>query len=747
MATTKEKNKLVIVESPTKARTITRFLGAGYTVLASYGHVRDLPKSKIGVDVAKNFEPTYMVPAKAKEAVATIRAAAKKSGEILYATDEDREGEAIAWHLHALLDIPHDSAKRIVFHEITKTAIEHALQAPRKLDLHLVDAQQARRILDRLVGYELSPFLWRKVQYGLSAGRVQSAALRIIVEREREIQAFVAREYWTVEATGVAAHEKFPVSLRAVNGEVLDKFDIPSAARAKEIVAAASGLQFKVSDVGEGKVKRSPAAPFTTSTLQQEANHRLGLSVKQTMQLAQQLYEGVDLPGEGSTGLITYMRTDSMNLSNDFLAGARSVVEEKFGDRYLPERPRRFKTKSKGAQEAHEAIRPTEAGRTPDAIHAYLTAPQFKLYQLIWQRAVASQMAEAQFASSSVDLASPKDELVFRATGNRCVFDGFLKVYPTKYEETTLPVLTVGQAVEVQQVMPSQHFTEPPARYSEATLVKALESNGIGRPSTYAPTITTLVDRHYVTREERRLHPTDMGVAVNDLLVKHFPHVVDLKFTADLEQKFDDIAEGEADWHQVLADFYGPFKANLVVKEKEVTKKEATETATDEKCPECGKALIIKLGRYGKFYACTGYPDCKYKKPIAGKNEEAAPEADPNAPVEACPECGQGKLVQKRSRFGVFFGCDRYPDCKYIKKTQNKTGVKCPECKQGELVGKRGRGGKLFYSCDRYPECRCAIWAKPMAENCPDCGWPLVQGPKETIKCSKKGCSYKRQTA
>ena len=739
----KEKT-LVIVESPTKARTITRFLGSGYTVLASYGHVRDLPKSKLGVDVDKNFEPQYLVPAKAKVAVAAIKAAAKKASEILYATDEDREGEAIAWHLHALLNIPNDHAKRIVFHEITKTAIEHALETPRALDLHLVDAQQARRILDRLVGYELSPFLWRKVQYGLSAGRVQSAALRIIVEREREIEAFQAREYWTVEATGVAGGEKFPVSLRAMDEKVLDKFDISSQDQAKKIVAAASELKYDVADVGETSVKRSPTAPFTTSTLQQEANHRLGMSVKQAMQLAQQLYEGVDLPGEGSTGLITYMRTDSMNLSNDFLAGARSVVEEKFGARYLPEHPRHFKTKSKGAQEAHEAIRPTDAARTPDAVHDYLTAPQFKLYQLIWQRAVASQMAEAQFAASSVDLSSPKNEFTFRATGNRCVFDGFLKVYPTKYEETTLPPLTKGQAIEVETVEPTQHFTEPPARYSEATLVKALEANGIGRPSTYAPTITTLVDRHYVTREERRLHPTDMGLAINDLLVKHFPHVVDLKFTADLEQKFDDIAEGNAEWHQVLADFYGPFKANLIVKEKEVTKKEATETATDEKCPECDKPLIIKLGRYGKFYACTGYPDCKYKKPIAGRNEEEAPAVDPNAPVEACPECGQGKLVQKRSRFGVFWGCDKYPDCKYIKKTQNKTGVKCPECKQGELVGKRGRGGKLFYSCDRYPECKCAIWAKPMAENCPDCGWPLVQGAKETIKCSHKGCSFKK---
>lgn len=744
MPAAKAKKTLVIVESPTKARTITRFLGDGYAVLASYGHVRDLPKSKLGVDVEKGFEPHYLVPAKAKAAVAAIKAAAAKAGEVLYATDEDREGEAIAWHLHALLDLPHDHVKRIVFHEITRGAIEHALQAPRHLDTKLVDAQQARRILDRLVGYELSPFLWRKVQYGLSAGRVQSAALRLVVEREREIEAFRAQEYWTVEAAGAADGQSFPLSLRAVDGKTLDKFDVATEARAKEIVARAASLRYAVAEVKESSLRRSPAAPFTTSTLQQEANHRLGMSVKQAMQVAQQLYEGVDLPGEGSTGLITYMRTDSLNLSNDFLDAARRTIEEKFGDRYLAEHPRRFKTKSRGAQEAHEAIRPTDPARTPDELHPHLTPAQFKLYQLIWQRAVASQMAEAKFATSSADVASAGGELTFRATGSRCAFDGFLRVYPTKYEEATLPKLAEGRVVEVSAVTPSQHFTEPPARFSEATLVKALEANGIGRPSTYAPTIATLVDRHYVTREERRLHPTDMGVAVNDLLVKHFPHVVDLKFTADLEQKFDDIAEGEAEWRKVLADFYGPFKANLAVKEKEVTKKEATETATDEKCPECGKPLIIKLGRYGKFYACTGYPECKYKKPIPGREDEAAPEVDPNAPVEMCPECGQGKLVQKRSRFGVFFGCDRYPDCKYIKKTQNKTGVKCPECKQGELVGKRGRGGKLFYSCDRYPECRCAIWAKPMAENCPDCGWPLVQGAKETIKCSRKGCAYKR---
>lgn len=748
MSKSNKQTKLVIVESPTKARTITRFLGNGFTVLASMGHVRDLPKSKLGVDVNHNFEPSYIVPLKARAVVATIKKAVAEATQIYFATDEDREGEAIAWHLQELLKLPAKETNRIVFHEITKTAINKALDNPRQLNKNLVDAQQARRVLDRLVGYELSPFLWRKVQRGLSAGRVQSVALRLIVEREREIQQFVKQEYWTIEAEFLADQQTFPATLRAIKGKSLDKFEIKTNKDANQLVEQIKQQSCKVSELNEQKVKRVPPTPFTTSTMQQDANRRLHFSVKQTMMIAQQLYEGVELGAEGSTGLITYMRTDSVNLAEEFLAVSQKFINNQFGDRYTLAEPRRFKTKSKNAQEAHEAIRPTDPTRTPSDVAPYLTPPQLRLYELIWQRAVASQMPEAEFASTSADINSQDRQFTFRATGNRCTFNGFLKVYLQKYEETTLPPLQNNQSVDLNTLTPTQHFTEPPARYSEATLVKALEANGIGRPSTYAPTIGTLIERRYIERKERRLYPNDIGMTVNDLLVKHFPEIVDFDFTAKMEQELDDVAEGQLPWPKVMAEFYQPFKEHLTQKEHDVSRKEFTEQATDQKCPECGSDLIIKLGRYGKFLACKGYPECKFTQPIKNDKEESESEKDAQATMpeetnETCPGCQEGKLVKRRSRYGYFLGCSRYPECKYIKKENKSTGVKCPQCHEGELVTKKGRG-KIFYSCSRYPDCKCALWAKPLPENCPTCGWPLINGGKNVIKCSRKGCDYKK---
>lgn len=705
---------LVIVESPAKGKTISKFLGPDYRVLASFGHVRDLPKSKLGVDVEHNFEPHYLIPAKAKKVVAELKEAAAKSDRVILATDEDREGEAIAWHLvQALgLDKPRskNTTERIAFHEITKSAIMKALEHPRQLDLNLVDAQQARRILDRLVGYELSPFLWKKIRYGLSAGRVQSVALRLVVEREREIQKFVTEEYWSIEAELAKAKEKnlFRARLIKIGEKALEKLELKNEKKTKEIVDDLAGAVYKVVDVTKKETNRHPTAPFTTSTLQQEASRKLGWSAKQTMMVAQQLYE---------QGHITYMRTDSHNLAQSVLEQAKEVIKEHFGENYALPEPKRYTAKSKGAQEAHEAIRPTDLAARPEIIKSELDPKQFKIYDLIWKRTIASQMASAVFDQTTVDISAGENYL-FRANGQVVKFDGFMKVYTEGRDEDSrpeaegmLPELSIDEILNLIQLLPLQHFTEPPPHYTDATLVKALEIHGIGRPSTYAPTLATIQDRKYVDKLEKKYHPTEIGFLVNDMLVENFPEIVDIDFTSHIEEELDDIAEGKIKWVPVIEEFYTPFKKHLI--EKEATVEKLVEQ-TEIPCPTCGKKMIIKFGRAGKFMACPD-PECKTTKPLP-EEEAKIKELDEKTKDERCPLCGKDMAV-RRGRFGYFLGCSNYPKCKGISKIWNKTGFKCPNCGKGEIVEKKSRGrGKVFYACTNYPDCTFLMGKKPESE-------------------------------
>src|SRR3989344_63610 len=728
MAKSSKAKSLVIVESPTKAKTINKFLGSDYVVESSFGHVRDLPKSKIGIDVENNFEPKYVVPTKAKARVAELKKLAKSASKVILATDEDREGEAIAWHLQSLLDLADNKYERIVFHEITQDAIEQALEHPRKIDSRLVDAQQARRILDRLVGYNLSPLLWIKIRYGLSAGRVQSAALRLIVEREREIEKFNPQEYWSITSElekNFPAHQtescgavgSFNARLNKIDGKTIDKLAIKNEAEAKEIVQTLQGVKWQVENIETKSVVRNPSPPFTTSTLQQEANRKLNFSGKQTMMVAQQLYEGIELGSEGSIGLITYMRTDSVNLSTLALNQAKEVIAESFGKKYVLDAPRAFKTKSKGAQEAHEAIRPTSLLRKPEDIKSFLDAKQFKLYDLIWKRTVATQMPEAQFKATSVDI-STRTKYTFRATGQVLIFDGFLKVYfestddLSEEEEGILPELSVNEILKLLELAPNQHFTEPKPRYTDASLIKALEEFGIGRPSTYAPTIGTLIEREYVTRDQKKLTPTEVGILVTDFLKEHFADIVDYQFTAHMEEELDEIAEGNREWQPIIRDFYNPFSKK--VEEKKETIEKLTEPITD-KCPLCGSSMVAKFGRFGKFGACEKYPECKGRIPLEKEEIELASYAK----TIHCPECG-GEMIVRKGRFGSFLGCAKYPECKGIAKIEKKFGP-CPECHQGTIVEKRGgKGKRIFYACNRYPDCKYIAKKKPetaMADN------------------------------
>ena len=727
---------LVIVESPTKAKTISKFLDKNFVIRSSYGHLRDLPKSQMGVDIEHNFQPHYVIPVKSKKIVAELKKLAAKAQDIYFATDEDREGEAISWHLQEIFGISDAKVKRITFHEITKQAILAALKAPHSINKALVDAQQARRVLDRLVGYELSPFLWKKVARGLSAGRVQSVAVRLIVEREEEIKAFQSQEYWTVDGQAKQQDVSFDISLAKENGKSLKKFDLTKDSSG-EAVTAIKKTTLKVQSVISKEVSKKAPAPFTTSTLQQEANRRLGFSAKQTMMLAQQLYEGVELGAEGSTGLITYMRTDSLNLATEFTSQTAAYLKETLGADYALSQPRHFKKTSKLAQEAHEAIRPTSAERAPDSISQFLTSQQLKLYQLIWSRALASQMPEAKQAVTSVDIEAVSTPYILRATGSVIKFPGWQKIYGTSSGEKILPDLKAGDQPKLVSLTNEQHFTQPPARYSEAGLVHALEERGIGRPSTYAPTIATIVDRKYVTKDQGRLGPTDIGILVTNLLKEHFADIVNYDFTAGLEDDLDKIADGKKDWQPVIASFYKPFKANLMTKEKELSKKELTEEKTDEICEKCGKPMVIKVGRFGKFLACTGYPDCKNTKQLSNGQVE-----QPETTDEKCDKCGR-PMVYKHGRYGKFLACSGYPDCKNIKNQQVSTGVKCPKCQQGEIVQKKSRRGKLFYSCNRYPACDFALWEKPTGDLCPDCKSLLVQTKNGQVKCSNKDCGYK----
>ncbi|MFA5248506.1 MAG: type I DNA topoisomerase [Patescibacteria group bacterium] len=760
---TKINMNLIIVESPTKAKTITKFLDKNFVVESSYGHVRDLPKSKIGIDVENNFKPVYEITATAQKNVTKLKKLATKADKIILATDEDREGEAIAWHLLEALNIKESKTERICFHEITKEAIEEALKNPREIDNNLVDAQQARRILDRLVGYELSPFLWKKVARGLSAGRVQSVAMRLIVEKEREILAFKPEEYWDILGKFTTAKsETFEATLNKIKGKTIEKLGIKNKEEADKILADLNNAKYIVANVEQKQSKKNPPAPFTTSTLQQGANSILGFSAKQTMMIAQQLYEGVEIAGEGQVGLITYMRTDSLNLSVKFLTDAQTYLKNNFDGKYQISEPRKFKTKSKGAQEAHEAVRPTEAIRDPESLQDSLNPNQYKLYKLIWQRAMASQMPEAIVNNASINVDAKDTPYQFRATGQTLVFDGYLKLYPEKISDNVLPVVAEKDEVKLESLNSDQHFTKPPARYSDATLVKQLEEYGIGRPSTYAPTINTIIVRDYIERDEaKKLKPKIIAFTVNDLLVEHFAHIVDYKFTAEMEDNLDAVAEGEKKWQPVIADFYKPFHENLTLKYEEVDKnKIMPEEKSDEICDKCGSPMIIKTGRYGKFFACSAYPKCKNIKgadknkdgKIDGADEKITAEMEvlkEKYKNEVCDKCNSPMII-RNGRFGMFLACSSYPKCKNIKNIEeNKsaagttTGVKCPVCGEGEIVAKRGRRG-VFYACNQYPKCKTSFSGKPIGENCPDCKAPLIEGVKGKIKCSSKECEYEK---
>ncbi|HHD92206.1 MAG TPA: type I DNA topoisomerase [Candidatus Portnoybacteria bacterium] len=691
------KNKtLIIVESPTKAKTISHFLKDNrYIIKSSYGHIRDLPKSKLGIDIENDFQPQYIIPIRARKIINELKKAVTNVNQVVLASDEDREGEAIAWHLSQALKLK--NSQRIVFHEITKTAIEKALENPREINLNIVNAQQARRLLDRLVGYKLSPFLWKKIYKGLSAGRVQSVALRLIVEKEREIQNFKKQEYWTLMAL-LSANTDIEIEARLakIKGKKLDKLAINSDQDAKKIKKELEKSIYKIIEIESKDVSRYPSPPFTTSTLQQKSNNQLGFSAKKTMILAQQLYEGINLGGK-RTGLITYMRTDSVHLSDESLLQAKNYLQKNFPPEYY--QGRQYKTKSKGAQEAHEAIRPTDVNFEPDKIKKYLNRDQFRLYQLIWQRFLASQMAPAKFLAVKITIAAgPKQEPnKFELVSNEqfLKFDGYLRIINSeeklnKKNQSKLAKISnlkKDQLLDLVKVLAEQHFTEPPARYSEATLVKKLEELGIGRPSTYASIISTIQDRKYVIKnQQKKLEPQEIGFLVNDLLIKHFPQIVNYQFTANLEDELDQIAQEKADWIKVLSNFWRPFEKNLEKKYQEVEKINQDEE-TDQICPLCGGKVVIKTGRFGKFYACQNFPKCRWTKPII-----------------------------------------------------KSTGVKCPKCKKGEIIERRTKKGKIFYGCSRYPKCKFALWDKPTGDICPKCGSLIIQTKSGKIKCSNQEC-------
>jgi DNA topoisomerase-1 len=751
-------NSLVIVESPAKAKTIEKFLGKGYHVLASYGHVRDLPSKTGSVDVDNDFLAKYVVPAKAKKQLAILKKALKGADELVLATDPDREGEAIAWHLLEALGVDEQGdtprVKRVVFHEITRDAITEAMAHPRHVLEPLVDAQQARRILDYLVGFNLSPVLWRKIPGSRSAGRVQSVALRLICEREDEIEAFVPRQYWTIEAklTG-SAGAVFAARLLAIDEQKLatgaKQLDMKSyrvigdRAEAEQLVAEMKTLPFRVSEVSKAEKRRRPSAPFTTSTLQQEANRKLGFSARKTMSLAQKLYEGVDT-SEGPIGLITYMRTDSVTLSNVAIQDARQVIEQRFGAEYLPAKPRVFKSKAKNAQEAHEAIRPTGLQRHPEGLQRSLDRDELRLYKLIWERTLASQMADALLDATTVDILAG-ERFRFRASGQVVRFPGFMKVYiegrDTESEEAQglLPALEEKEPLTLNDLQGDEHTTQPPPRYTEASLVKTLEEYGIGRPSTYAATMNTLVERKYVELTKRTFFPQDLGREVIRFLLQCFDKYVDYQFTAHMEDDLDGISLGKREWKAFLRDFWEPFKSEV---ETVKSIKFVGETL-DEKCPECGKPLSKKFGRNGYFIACTGYPECKYTRPVNGEQQ-----SEPVFSDETCEKCG-ARMLLKEGRYGKYLACSAYPECRNNQPLvkPKALGIPCPSCNEGELMEKKSRYGKVFYSCNRYPKCKYALWDQPFAEPCPKCGFPLVTEKTTkrygTVrKCPQQECDY-----
>jgi DNA topoisomerase-1 len=802
---------LVIVESPAKAKTINKYLGKDYVVMASLGHVKDLPKKDLAVDVENGFRPRYEVIEGKKKLMQELKDAAKKVDAIYLAADPDREGEAICWHLQEELKSkksPEEGGTkfyRVMFNEITKKSIEKAFEKPAAVNINLVDAQQARRVLDRLVGYKISPLLWDKVRRGLSAGRVQTVAVRVIVEREREVRAFISQEYWTLDANLAAKKTPyFDARLFRVGEEAPV---IADQAASDALVADLEGARFIVKTVGTKEKRRNPVAPFITSTLQQESSRKLRFSVKRTMALAQQLYEGVEIGSEGAVGLITYMRTDSTRVSDDAVAEVRDFISGKWGPQYIPATPNIYKSK-KDAQDAHEAVRPSSAMRTPDEMAAFLAEDQLKLYKLIWMRFIASQMNAAIFDQTSIDLdVKGKNDAAytFRATGSVQKFDGFLAVYEEgkdqKDEEDDelshkLPAVAEGEELKLRSMKPVQHFTEPPPRYNEATLVKKLEADGVGRPSTYASILSTIQEREYATKEGGKFRPTELGMVVTDLLLESFNDIFDVRYTARMEQDLDEIEEGKLDWREAMGAFYERFMKDLENAEEHMTNIKRMEKPTDLTCDKCGKPLVIKWGKHGSFLACTGYPECTYtreltvdlpdidKADLTDQGDEeycencgrpmvlkkgrfgtffacsGYPECKTTKQIgaaqkkaviqldEKCPQC-DNNLVQKYGRFGEFTACSNYPTCKYIK--QKTIGVKCPECSEGEVVERRSKRGKVFFGCNRYPDCEFVAWSKPVPEKCPDCGNPyLIEKYLKAgsfLQCPAAGCKYKREMA
>lgn len=752
-------NHLVIVESPAKAKTIKKYLGKDFQVLASYGHVRDLIPKEGAVNPDDNFAMIYQTIDKNAKHVATIVQAMKKADTLYLATDPDREGEAISWHVQEILNekkvLKNKPVHRVVFHEITQSAIQAAVQNPREISMDLVNAQQARRALDYLVGFKLSPLLWRKIRRGLSAGRVQSPALRMIVERELEIEAFQPREYWSITAENIFKQQRFNAKLTLYAGEKVEQFTVIKEKQAEDIKANLLKLangKLTVIKVDKKKRKRNPTAPFITSTLQQEAARKLGFTARRTMQVAQQLYEGIDV-GDGSVGLITYMRTDSVNLAEEAIEEIRALIAEKYDSSDLPKEPRLFKTKSKNAQEAHEAIRPTSAFRKPEEIKSHLSVEQYKLYNLIWKRTIASQMKEATLNTVAIDLSCGDDQHIFRANGSTLADAGFIKVYQegqddnkaSDGDEKLLPPLKEGDVVMLDEINCAQHFTEPPPRYGEATLVKALEEHGIGRPSTYAAIISTLQHREYVILENKRFKPTDVGRVVNRFLTQYFTQYVDYDFTAKLEDDLDKVAIGKRKWIPVLKDFWKPF-INLVKEtDTNVQRKDVTQEDIHEKCPKCDKPLSKRLGRNGSFIGCTAYPECDYTRSVEGDDEQNSPEV---VEGRTCPECGKALLI-RQGRYGKFIGCSGYPTCKFIEPMEKPedTGVTCPTCHAGKMLKRKSRRGKVFYSCSKYPDCAYAVWNEPLKEGCPKCKWPMLtlkvtkRNGEEKV-CPQKNCDF-----
>src|SRR5919106_4195070 len=766
---------LVIVESPAKAKTLEKYLGRDYQVKASVGHVVDLPKSKLGVDVKKNFTPDFHVIQAKKKVIDDLKKAAKGKEKIYLASDPDREGEAIAWHIADQVAKNHKNVHRVLINEITKKAVQEAIANPLELDRNKFDAQIARRILDRLVGYQISPLLWNKVRRGLSAGRVQSVAVRLVCEREKEIRAFIAQEYWSLTAL---LEGRLPPSFKARlvqwQGNKVDnkKFRLENEPMVQEILKALDGASWIVGEVEKKERRRYPTPPFVTSKLQQEAARKLGFQPKRTMQLAQQLYEGVELGDEGSVGLITYMRTDSTRISNDALNAVRQFIQGQYGKDYLPSKPNSYRSK-KGAQEAHEAIRPTSMDYTPQRVRRFLRRDAFQLYSLIWDRFVASQMVAALFDQTVFEI--PVRDALFRATGQQTKFDGFMKVYiegrderapatngsngdeaeeESRDNEGMLPDLQKGDPLKLLSMDPKQHFTQPPPRYTQASLIKELDEKGIGRPSTYATIISNILDREYVIQDERRsLAPTELGFLVTDLLVESFPDILNVKFTAGMENELDKIEEGKEPWTKAMKRFYTPFARDLKKAAAEMRDVKRQEVPTDIACDKCGAMMVVKWGRNGEFLACPRYPGCKNTKNFKRNDKGDVQVAAEEEVKEVCEQCGRPMLL-RWGKYGKFLGCSGYPECTNIRPLEKPVdlGVKCPECKEGNLKERKSRWGKVFYGCDRYPECKFASWDKPLPTPCPKCGSPILvekitKRSGRSHRCYKKECGYSIQVA